>query len=296
VIITPARDEDKYIEYTLKSVCEQTLLPKQWIIVNDGSTDNTAALVKKYQEKYSWIKLVNNENKLEKRLSGAKVIRAFYIGYNTLMNRNYEFIVKLDADLILPENYFDRVSIAFKENSKVGLCGGYCVEKKNGKLIKKRTSKDHIRGAIKAYRKQCFEDIGGLKPILGWDGLDEMTAKYLGWEIKQLSIQVVHLRETNKEYKPLLHRFHSGMAYYRTGYGVILAMLKTVFWGFRNPYVIGGITFAIGYIAAVIKGEQKIGDKNMRIFFRRFKYNRVLQLLCLNNIHPKISIFWQRKR
>ena len=281
VIITPARDEEKYIEYTLKSVCGQTLLPKRWIIVNDGSTDDTADIVKKYQKKFSWIKLVNNENKIEKRLSGAKVIRAFYLGYHTLMNHNYGFIVKLDADLLLPEDYFERILITFKENSKVGLCGGYCVEKKNGKLIKERTSKDHIRGAIKAYRKQCFEDIGGLNPVLGWDGLDEMTASYLGWEIKQLPIQVVHLRETNKGYKPLLHRFHSGMAYFRTGYGVILTILKSVFWGFRKPYVIGGLVFGIGYIAAVIKCEQKVGDKNMRKYFRSFKYNRALQFLRL---------------
>jgi len=280
VIITAAKDEAQYIESTLRSVTSQTILPLKWIIVNDGSSDNTAEIVKMYQDKYSWIKLINYEKKCEKRLSGAKVIRAFYIGFNALINHDYEYLVKLDADLILPEYYFERVSTAFKENLEVGLCGGYCVEKKNGTLIKERTAIDHIRGAIKAYRKQCFDDIGGLMPVLGWDALDEMTAKYMGWEIKQLPIQVVHLRETNKMYKPLLNRFHSGMAYFQTGYGIVLTMLKSIFWGFKKPYIVGGFVFATGYVFSFIKGEEKIGNNDMRKFFRRFKYNRVLQFLC----------------
>jgi len=279
VIITPAKDEEGFIEHTLESICAQTLRPNQWIIVNDGSSDNTAIIVKNYQMKYPWIRLVTNDNKFEKRLSGAKVVRAFYRGYNELKNHEYEFIVKLDADLILPENYFEKVSAAFRENANIGLCGGYCVSEKNGRLIKDRTAKDHIRGALKAYKKQCFKDIDGLKDVLGWDGLDEMTASYLGWEIKQLPIEVVHLRETNKEYKPLLRRFHSGMAYFRTGYGLILTILKAVFWGFRRPYVVGGLVFIVGYLAGVIKCEEKIGDKDMRKFFRRFKYNRIRQFL-----------------
>lgn len=151
-IIIPAFNEEEVIGSVVESITS-AFPESKIIVVNDGSTDDTADIVKKYQKQYSWIKLVNNENKIEKRLSGAKVIKAFYLGYNTLMNHDYEFIVKLDADLILPEDYCERVSIAFKENSKLGLCGGYCVEKKNGKLIKARTAKDHIRGAIKAYRK-----------------------------------------------------------------------------------------------------------------------------------------------
>jgi len=281
IIITPAKDEGKYIEYTLKSVCAQTLKPYKWIIVNDGSTDNTVAIVRKHQMKYSWIKLVNIKNKFEKRLSGKKVIRAFYHGYNTLTNHDYEFIVKLDADLILPENYFEKVSIAFQDNPRIGLCGGYCVIEKNGRLIKERTAKNHIRGPIKAYRKQCLGDIGGLKPVLGWDGLDEMSANYLDWEIKQLPLQVIHLRETSKEYKPLLYRFHYGMVYFRTGYGLFLALLKSLFWGFKKPYLVGGVAFSIGFITAFIRREKKVGDKDLRKFFRRFKYNRVLQFLHL---------------
>lgn len=281
VIITPAKDEGEYIEQTLKSVCLQTLKPDLWIIVNDGSSDNTASIVRTYQTKCPWIKLVNKENKFEKRLSGAKVVRAFYRGYDELETNNYEFIVKLDADLILPENYFEKVSATFEENEKIGLCGGYCVAEKNGRLVKDRTAKDHIRGALKAYRKQCFEDIGGLKPVLGWDGLDEMTTEYLGWKIKQLPIEVVHLRKTRKEYAPLSYLVDYGIAYYRIGYGAILTILKAIFWAFRKPYFIGGFAFLSGYIIALARGEERIGDKDMRKFFRKFKSNRVLQFFGL---------------
>jgi len=280
-IITPVKNEASYIRFTLESVTNQSLIPLEWIIVDDGSTDETLLILREFERKHDWIKVIENKTKHEKRSSGAKVVRAFYVGYQEITNHDYEFIVKLDADLILPENYFEQISIAFHENYRIGLCGGYCVTKKGSKLIKERTAKDHIRGPIKAYRKQCFEDIGGLKAVLGWDGLDEMTARYLGWEIKQMPLQVIHLRETRKEYNSLLHRFNSGMLYFRTGYGVILTILKMVFWGFRKPFVVGGIIFAIGYLVAFIKGEEKFGDKNMRKFFRRFKYGRIVQFLHL---------------
>ena len=283
-IITPAKDEGKYIEHTLKSVCAQTLKPEKWIIVNDGSIDNTAEIVKTYQKQYPWIMLINNKNTSEKRLSGSKVIRAFYLGYDSIKYHDFDFIAKLDADLILQENYFEKVSFAFQENSKIGLCGGYCVTKKNVVLVKDRTVRDHIRGAIKAYRKQCLENIGGLKPVLGWDGLDEMTASYFGWEIKQLPLQVIHLRETRKEYNSLLHRYHAGTAYFRTGYGLLLTMLKAVFWAFKKPYLAGGAAFLIGFLAAFMRGEKKLGDKDLRRFFRKFKYNRALQFFHLRSI------------
>jgi glycosyltransferase involved in cell wall biosynthesis len=281
IIITPAKDEAEYIEHTLRSVCAQTVRPERWLIVNDGSSDNTAAIVGRYQKKHSWINLIENETKLEKRLSGSKVIRAFYRGYNTLANHDYDFIVKLDADLVLPENYFEKVATAFRENQIIGLCGGYCATKQNGRVVKDRTAKDHIRGAIKAYRRQCFEDIGGIKPVLGWDGIDEMSAMYLGWQIKQLPLQVIHLRATRKEYKPLQHRFHAGMAYYRTGYGLCVTLLKSSFWAMRRPYVLGGVVFLAGFIAAFVRAEKQIGDKDLRRFFRKFKYNRMLQFLHL---------------
>ena len=281
VIVTPAKNEEAYIKNTLESVCNQSLQPEEWIIVNDGSADNTAEIVKNYQASHSWIKLINNENRFERRASGSKVIRAFYRGYDTVTTHDYDFIVKLDADLVLPENYFEKVSIAFQENSNVGLCGGYCVTEKKGRLTKERTAKNHIRGAIKAYRKQCIEDIGGLKPVLGWDALDEMTASYLGWEIKQLPLEVTHLRETNREYKPLLHRFHSGMMYSRMGYGAFLSLCKAIFYVFNKPYMLGGLAFAIGFITALIRGEKDIEDKDLRRFVKKFKYNRILQFFHL---------------
>ena len=281
IIITPAKDEEKYIKYTLESVCGQTLKPYKWIIVDDGSLDNTAAVVKEFQNRYSWISFVEKRNTMARKLSGPKVIRAFNYGYNTLTIDDYEFMVKLDADLILPNDYFEKVSNAFQENSKIGLCGGYLVTKKNGKLIKERAAENHIRGAFKAYRNKCFEEIGGLKPILGWDALDEMTANYLGWEIKQLPLQVIHLRETRRDYEPLLHRFHSGMVYFRMGYGVFLTLLKSLFWVCRKPYIIGGISFIVGFVTSFIRGDRKIGDKDLRKFFRGFKYDRILQFLHL---------------
>ena len=133
VIITPAKNEEKYIRYTLDSVVNQTLKPVEWIIVNDGSTDRTAEIVEEYVKKHVWIKLITIR-KNEKRAPGSKVVRAFYSGY-TKIKKDYDVISKLDADLTLPINYFRKVIDSFQDEKKVGLCGGYCKINKKGKWM-----------------------------------------------------------------------------------------------------------------------------------------------------------------
>lgn len=283
IIITPAKNEEKYIEYTLNSICSQTLKPQEWIIVNDGSTDNTANIVEKYTKEHSWIKLINNNTFNEKRSGGSKVVRAFNKGYNSIENNDYDFIVKLDADLTLPRNYFKEVAKEFRNNSKVGLCGGYCSVIKNGKLKKERSASYHLRGSIKAYRKECFDQIGGLKPILGWDGVDEMTAIYKGWDVKILPLQVIHNKPTSTEInKGIKSIILSGREYYKNGHDLLLALLKAFHISVRKkPLILSGLIFYFNFIYAMIKNEPKNVDKQLAKFTRNFQYNRIFRPLHL---------------
>lgn len=275
IIITPAYNEEKYIRFTLDSVVKQSILPKEWIIVNDGSTDDTEKIVKEYLEKYYWIKLINNKSQ-HARSCGSKVIRAFNIGYNNIDYNEFDFIVKLDADLTLPANYFQEVSKTFLNNPKIGLCGGYCVNKKNNKLIKEESPNYHIRGAFKSIRKECWTDIGGFKEVLGWDGLDEMTAMFKGWETKNLNLAVIHHRPTASAYNRFALAKNHGIANYRNGGNVPLAFIRSCVRVFQKPYFIIGIGFLIGYFEAFLKKYNKYVDKDLAKFINNFHMKRIL--------------------
>ena len=161
-IIIPSHNEEKFISLTLQSLVEQTVLPKKVVVVNDNSTDKTAAIVLAFAKDYPFISLVNKTSEAI-HLPGSKVIQAFQKGLETL-DENYDFIVKADADLIFPSNYFETIIKHFESDTKIGMVGGFAYIKKNGEwILENLTDKDHIRGAFKAYRKACFEQIGGLK-------------------------------------------------------------------------------------------------------------------------------------
>ena len=158
---------------------EQSFLPVEWIIVDDGSTDNTSNVIQKAAIKYSWISYLRKE-KTGPRSPGKSVIDTFYFGLNNKKIIHYDIIMKLDADLVLPSHYLESIKIQFHNNVKIGICGGVCaVQLGHDYVVEKETNiDDHIRGAIKAYRRECFEDIGGLVKAMGWDTVDEHAARY----------------------------------------------------------------------------------------------------------------------
>src|SRR5690554_2762590 len=220
-IIIPAYNEQKNIGLTLDSILKQTFLPQKVVVVNDNSTDNTDGIVKEFTEKYNFISLVNT-NSTQIHLPGSKVINAFNQGLEVL-DENYDFIVKLDADLILPENYFERIAQIFSENPKVGMAGGRAFIEKDGDwILESLTDNDHIRGAFKSYRKECFLEIGKLKTEMGWDTVDELLSRYFGWGIiVNKSLQVKHLKTTGNLYDST-SRYKQGEAFYRLGYGFLI--------------------------------------------------------------------------
>lgn len=227
-IIIPTYNEEKFISLTLQSLVEQTVLPSKVVVVNDGSTDKTEEIIQLFVEKYSFISLVNKTSEAI-HLPGSKVIQAFNKGLEVI-DDNYDFIVKADADLIFPSNYFETIINHFESDSSIGMVGGFAYIEKNGEwILENLTDKDHIRGAFKAYRKACFEQIGGLKPAMGWDTVDELLCKFYNWKVvTDATLKVKHLKPTGANYNQAA-RFKQGEAFYRLGYGfwiTIIASLK----------------------------------------------------------------------
>ncbi len=205
----------------------QTILPKKVIVVNDNSTDTTPQIIQEFTNKYSFITTVNKQSSSQ-HLPGSKVIQAFYEGYE-LLDDDYDVIVKLDADIILPKNYFETILKHFKTNDKIGIAGGFAYIEVNGKwILENLTNKNHIRGAFKAYRKQCFLDIGKLKPSMGWDTVDELLAKYHNWIVKtDASLQVKHLKPTGNAYNKTA-RYKQGEAFYKLRYGFVITCIASL--------------------------------------------------------------------
>ncbi|WP_405295190.1 glycosyltransferase family 2 protein [Algibacter sp. Ld11] len=251
-IIIPAHNEESSIGLTLESLATQTLLPKRVVIVNDNSTDNTGNIVNAYAEKYQFITLVNNQSS-EAHLPGSKIINAFYKGFEVL-DEDYDIICKFDADLIFPENYLEQISKHFKANTKLGMVAGFCyIEKNNDWVLENLTNKDHIRGALKAYRKSCFLQIGELKPSMGWDTVDELLAKYYGWELlTDESLHVKHLKPTGISYNKA-SKYLQGEAMYKMRYGFTITLISAV----KLAYKKGSFTLLKDYMLGYFKAKNE---------------------------------------
>ena len=225
-IVIPAHNEEQFIALTLDSLIAQTLLPKKVVIVNDNSTDRTVEIVTAYAKKNLFISLVNTTSSAM-HMPGSKVIQAFQKGFETL-DDGYDVIVKLDADLILPPNYIETINKHFQSDPTIGMVGGFCYIEKNGEwILENLTDKDHIRGALKAYRKETFEQIGGLKAQMGWDTVDELLCKYYNWKVvTDTSLHVKHLKPTGANYNKTA-RYKQGEAFYTLGYGIFITAIAS---------------------------------------------------------------------
>lgn len=237
-IVIPAHNEEEYLAHTLLSLTEQTVLPRKVVIVNDNSTDGTQNIIDSFSSKHPFISSVmhtcTNAEGLGgtqsegEHLPGSKVIQAFYKGCETLDDK-YDVICKFDADLIFPKDYLERISEIFLQNKNCGIAGGFCyIENKGDWILEDLTNKDHIRGALKAYRKECFTQIGGLKKTMGWDTVDELLALYNGWEICTVeSLHVKHLKPTGTTYNRA-SRMKQGQAFKKMRYGFWLTLIASL--------------------------------------------------------------------
>lgn len=277
-IIIPAHNEEDYIGKTLQSLVEQTLLPKQVVVVNDNSTDKTENIVKDFVSKYNWISLVNITSS-DKHLPGSKIIHAFNKGLETL-DDNFDIICKFDADLIFPEDYLEVVSNHFKANKQLGMASGFCFIEKDGNwVLENLTNKDHIRGALKAYRKECFKQIGQLKPSMGWDTVDELLAKYHNWEIlTDESLKVKHLKPTGKSYNKA-SKYLQGEAMYKMRYGFWITLISALKMAYKKSSFRLFKDYMKGYFKAKSNKTEFLVSKDEGKFIRKLRWEGIYNKL-----------------
>src|SRR5690606_23906170 len=274
-VVIPAHNEAGFIQQTLQSLVDQSLLPDKVIVVNDNSTDNTEQLIDQFTQKYAMIAKLNTTSS-EAHMPGSKVVNAFNKGLEQL-DDNYDFIVKLDADIILPKNYFSKIAEVFTEDPSIAIAGGFAYEEdQNGNwILNHPMHKDHIRGAFKAYTKTAFKAIKGLRCAMGWDTLDELLVRHQGYRIQSIeSLKVKHLRPTGKSYNKKARKLQ-GKAMYTMGYGFVLTCIASVKMALMNkrPKVL--LDNLSGYFKAKKNQTPLIVSPEEAQFIRNYRWKNI---------------------
>ncbi|WP_046745168.1 glycosyltransferase [Kordia zhangzhouensis] len=277
-VIIPAHNEAAFIQMTLHSIVSQTYLPKKVVIVNDNSSDDTEKIIDIFTQQHPYITKVNT-NASDAHLPGSKVIDAFYKGFETL-DKNFDIIVKLDADIILPKNYFETICNHFKNDPKIGIAGGLAFVEQQGKWVYETVAdKNHVRGPFKAYRKACFDEIGGLQKSLGWDTADVLLARFYGWKIYvDQSLHVQHLKPTGNAYKQKVHQDH-GAVFYKLGYDFWIALISSAKIALQKRNVSIFIAYMKGFLKARKAKIPKMVTNKQASFIRSYRRAQMLKKL-----------------
>lgn len=276
VLISPCKDEGRYIEKTLKSVLAQTVKPAQWVIVDDGSTDDGMAIVARYRDEMPFIKVVTRPHGA--RRVGGGVIAAFNDGRAAVDVEDYDFLCKFDVDLDLPPRYFETLLDRMAADPRLGTCSGkaYYHHPDTGALQSELCGDEASVGMTKFYRRACFEEIGGFVAEVGWDGYDCHRARWFGWRAQSWNdeeLRFIHLRPMGSSQTNIYRgRIRHGKGQYHIGTHPLFFLLSSAYRAVRQkPYVTGTLYAIWGYAKAALDGEPRFGDREMIRFIRAYQ-------------------------
>jgi len=287
VLITPARNESAFIERTILSVVAQTTLPVRWIIVSDGSTDGTNEIVRRYQNKHSWIELLPMPDR-QGREFAAKA-HAFNAGYERVQGLSFDVIGNLDADITFGPDYFEFLLAKFATDSALGVAGTPFLE--DHKRPDKHTyahqfvQLEHVSGACQLFRRSCFAEIGGYKPVKGGaiDWIAVTTARMNGWTTRTFTEKACfhHRKIGTRKGASCLVRFRYGQKAYYVGGHPCWAFLRGLFLMREKPWIIGGLLFECGYWWSFLIRMERPVSKELIAFHRGEQMRRLRQLAYL---------------
>ena len=281
-IVSPVKDEAEFLERTIRSVASQTVRPRRWVIVNDGSKDATGAIADAAAREHDWIEVVHRRPG-EGRRVGPGVIEAFYDGLERVNLQEHDYICKLDGDLELSPRYFEALFERFEADPALGTISGKPFLLIEGRLVAERTSDEFSLGAAKLYRRQCFEAIGGFVREVMWDGIDCHRCRMLGWKAEsrdEPDLRILHLRQMGSSHRNIYH----GRARWGRGQHFMgahpLYMLGIV--GYRmleRPWIAGGLCILWGYVESWAKRRPRYGDPEFRRHLHRWQLNELRRRL-----------------
>lgn len=273
-VISPVRDEEEYLQCTIDSMISQTVPPSKWMIVDDGSTDDTYRIASRAAREHDWIRVHRRPDRGERKV-GSGVVEAFYDGLSLVEIDDYEYVCKLDGDLEFGPTYFERLIEKFQEDERLGTASGKSWIRVGNRLVPERTGDDFSQGQCKLYRIACFREIGGFVREVMWDGIDCHRCRMHGWKARSFTdkeLRFIHLRPMGSSFKSIVHgRLRWGRGQYFMGTHPLYAMAIMVYRLFERPFVVGGLCILAGYVGAALRRVKRYDDVEFRRHLHRWQ-------------------------
>jgi poly-beta-1,6-N-acetyl-D-glucosamine synthase len=283
VLLTPVKNEESTIGTTIDSVVNQSLLPTEWIIVSDGSTDQTDPMVEAAARMHPWIRLIQLPIRTTRSFSA--VVQATETGVKALKSKEYEYLGLLDADVRFDPNYFERLIELFEQNPSLGLAGGMVVDVGTSKNHRPRNVQD-VPGAVQFFRRTCFDSLDGLVAIPegGWDALTCAKARMNGFETKLLPELVVdHLKPRNiSEGGAIRRKYQLGVRDYALAYHPVFEFVKCVGRTAESPFLFAAIARFFGFCMASFRRKPRLFAPDLVKFIRQEQVRRLKRILGLH--------------
>lgn len=281
VLVTPARNEEAYIERTIESVIRQTVLPKRWVIVNDGSTDSTGDIVRRYLGRYDWIELVERPVRHDRHF--AAKVHSFNAGYERVKDLDFAVVGNLDADVSFESDYLEFVLEQFGKDDALGVAGTIFKEDGYSSDQNSFEGQTHVSGQCQLFRRKCFEDIGGYTPNKagGIDWMAVTTARMKGWKTQQFREKMFfhHRHLGTAERGRLASAFSYGEKDYYLGGSPAWEIFRAAYQMLNRPYVLAGLSLGLGYIWAMIRRVERPVSPELMTFHRAEQMKKLKAIL-----------------
>jgi glycosyltransferase involved in cell wall biosynthesis len=301
LLVSPCRDEAEFIRRTLDTVAAQSVPPALWIVVDDGSTDETPAILAEYARRLPYLRVVRRTDR-GRRSVGPGVVEAFYAGLETVALEDFDYVCKLDVDLELPPRYFETLMLRMEAEPRLGTTSGkpWFVHPRTGALVPEVCGDEMSVGMTKFYRVRCFREIGGFVRQVMWDGIDCHRARMLGWiaeSVDEEPLRFVHLRPMGSSQQGIwTGRVRSGFGQWFMGtsptYFVASALLRLP----RHPVLVGTAAMLWGYARSAARGAPRYDDLEFRRFLRRYQRLALLvgKRAATRRLNAEGALTWQR--
>ncbi len=279
LLISPGRNEAQYMRQTLDTVIAQTIRPVAWVIVDDGSTDESPAILAEYAARHDWIHIVTRSDR-GRRAVGPGVIEAFYAGFETVRPQDYDYLCKLDLDLNLPPTYFEGLMTRMAADPRIATCSGKAYIWEHGELVNERHGDETSIGATKFYRMSSFLALGGFVRQVMWDGIDGHRCRMHGWiacSWDAPELRFIHLRPMGSSQTGILTgRRRHGYGQYFMGTGFIYMLANSVNRINEKPFLLGSVAMLWGWLESAAKGLPRYEEPGFRTFLRRYQWRALL--------------------
>ncbi|UCD33765.1 MAG: glycosyltransferase family 2 protein [Desulfobacterales bacterium] len=290
VIVSPVRNEEKYLPRTIESMINQTVQATEYILVDDGSSDRTAEIIKQAAEKHPWIRYVKRPDRGERKV-GPGVIEAFYDGHKEIRSTDYDYVGKMDGDLSFGPKYFETLFEKFETDRYLGAASGKLfLDLDDGKLIEERHADEMVVGGMQFYRRKCFEDVGGFVRQVMWDGIVYHRSRMAGWRTRSFrdpELMIHDHRLMGSSYKSVYHgRIRWGWGQYFMGTHPLYILAIGFYRMLERPFIIGGLLIVVGYLKGWVTGAARYEYPGFRKSLHAWQFERMKLGKRLERIPP----------